>query len=71
MNEDSLITLEPDDNFNEDYYKWCYGDGDFVYASKDMLLDYLENNMPNSEQQDCEIRRVQFDAYLSPLKHWK
>ena len=71
LNEDSLISQEPDGSFNEDYCKWCYTDGSFVYPSKDMLLDYLVANMPYPEQLDNKTRRVQFDAYLSQLKHWK
>lgn len=71
LNEDSLISREPDGSFNEDYCKWCYTDGHFVHPSKDTLLDYLAAHMPNPEQLDNETRRVQFDAYLSQLKHWK
>ena len=71
LNEDSLISQELDGSFNEDYCKWCYTDGSFVYPSKDTLLDYLVAHMPNPEQLDSKTRRVQFDAYLSQLKHWK
>lgn len=71
LNEDSLISQELDGSFNEDYCKWCYTDGSFVYPSKDTLLDYLVAHMPNPEQLDSDTRRVQFDAYLSQLKHWK
>ena len=71
LNEDSLISREPDGNYNEDYCKWCYTDGDFVYQSKDSLLDYLIKNMPNPNNTDEETRRIQFDSYLSQLKYWK
>ncbi|MDO4307846.1 MAG: zinc ribbon domain-containing protein [Eubacteriales bacterium] len=30
LNEDSLISREPDGSYNEDYCKWCYADGDFA-----------------------------------------
>lgn len=69
--EDDFISKEPDGEFNEDYCKWCYADGSFVYQTKEALLDYLVENMPNPENADDEERRVQFDAYLSQLKHWK
>ncbi len=29
--DDSTISKEPDGAFNEEYCKWCYTDGDFVY----------------------------------------
>ena len=71
LNEDHLISREPDGSYNEDYCKWCYADGKFVYQSKESLLDYLVEHMPNPDDLDDEARRIQFDAYLSQLKHWK
>ena len=71
LSEDSLISQEPDKSYNEDYCKWCYTDGEFVYQSKDSLLDYLVEHISNPENLDNATRRVQFDSYLSQLKHWK
>lgn len=71
LNEDSIISREPDGNYNEDYCKWCYTDGEFVYKSKEDLLDYLVSHMPNPDNLDDEERRNGFDSYLSQLKHWK
>ena len=71
LNEDGLISREPDGNYNEDYCKWCYANGEFAYQSKESLLDYLVANMPNPDNADEETRRNQFDLYLSQLKHWK
>lgn len=71
LKEDSLISREPDGSYNEDYCKWCYTDGAFVYQSKEALLDFLMKNMPNPDHTDEETRRIQFDSYLSQLKHWK
>lgn len=71
LNEDSLISREPDGSYNEDYCKWCYADGDFVYKSKDSLLDFLVSHMPNPDNLADEDRRIQFDSYLMQLKHWK
>lgn len=70
LNDDGLISRESDGTYNEDYCKWCYSDGDFVYKSKDSLIDYLVNNMPNPENLAEDVRRNQFDSYLSLLKHW-
>lgn len=71
LNEDSLISREPDGSYNEDYCKWCYADGDFVYKSKESLLDFLVSHMPNPDNLSDEDRRIQFDSYLLQLKHWK
>lgn len=71
LNEDSLISREKDGSFNEDYCKWCYADGAFVYPSKENLIDFLVTHMPNPENEKEEDRRAQFDGYLSQLKHWK
>ncbi len=71
LNDDGLISHENDGSYNEDYCKWCYSKGDFVYKSKDSLIDFLVNHMPNPENLDVDERRTQFDSYLSQLKHWK
>ena len=71
LNEDENISREPDGFFNEDYCKWCYLDGKFVYPTKDALLHFLIEHMPNPEGLDVEERRSQYDAWLSQLKHWK
>ena len=71
LSEDGLISREVDGSFNEDYCKWCFADGEFTYKSKESLLDYLVSHMPNPDHLDEEERRIQFDSYLSQLKHWK
>ncbi len=69
--DDSTISKEPNGEFNEDYCKWCYTDGQFVYQSKDTLLDYLVVHMPNPQNLPEDELRAQFDSYLSQLKYWK
>lgn len=71
LSEDNQISREPDGSYNEDYCKWCYADGDFAYKSKDVLLEFLINHMPNPDNISAEARKVQYDTYLSQLKHWK
>ena len=60
LSEDGMISREPDGFFNEDYCK-----------TKDALLNFLIEHMPNPEGLDVEERRRQYDAWLSQLKHWK
>ena len=71
LNEDGMISRELDGSFNEDYCKWCYTDGAFAYESKHGLIDYLISHMPNPENTPDEVRRSQYNQYLSQLKHWK
>ena len=71
LNEDDIVSREPDGSFNEDYCKWCYAEGKFVYESKDSLLDFLVSHMPNPDGLSEDERRDYFDRQLSELKHWK
>lgn len=71
LNEDSLIHRDTDGSFNEDYCKWCYVDYVEQAKSKEELLDFLIGHMPNPDNLTEEERRMQFDLYLSQLKHWK
>ncbi len=70
LTEDGMISKDPDGSFNEDYCKWCYTDGAFAYDSKDSLIDFLLEHLPNPGNAPDSERRLQFDGYLSQLKHW-
>ena len=69
--EDDVISREPNGDFNEEYCKWCYTDGNFVYQSKAELIDFLIAHMPNPEELKEQDRRAQYDQALSQLNHWK
>ncbi len=71
LQEDDMISREPDGSFNEDYCKYCYADGNFAYQTKDCLLDFLTTHMPNPDNTPESERRMQYDIWLSQLKHWK
>ena len=71
LTEDGMISREPDGFFNEDYCKWCYVDGHYTYPTKDALLNFMIEHMPNPEGLDAEDRRGQYDSWLSRLKHWQ
>ncbi len=68
--DDSSISKETDGTFNEEYCKWCYADGKFVYTSKEELLDFLAGHMSN-ENWSPEQVRAYFEVQLSKLNHWK
>lgn len=67
--EDANISREPDGAFNEDYCKWCYADGKFVYSDLEELLDFLAAHMSN-ENWPPEQARAYFTTQLPKLKHW-
>ena len=68
--EDSTISREPDGAFNEEYCKWCYADGKFVYTDMDVLLNFLVEHMSN-EDWPAEQARAYFEAQLPQLSHWR
>ena len=68
--EDDNISREPDGTFNEEYCKWCYADGKFIYTSLEELLDFLESHMSN-EAWPPEQVRAYFENQLPKLDHWK
>ena len=68
--DDSSISKETDGAFNEDYCKWCYADGKFVYASLEELTDFLVGHMSN-EKWPPEQARAYFQEQLPKLKHWQ
>ena len=68
--EDSFISKETDGAFNEEYCKWCYADGKFVYTSLEALTDFLVEHMSN-ENFPPEQARAYFEAQLPQLNNWK
>ena len=71
LSEDSMISRERDNSFNEDYCKWCYADGEFLYKTKESLIEFMMQHMPNPQKQSESERRKFFESQLSILKHWK
>ena len=68
--DDSSISKEPDGTFNEEYCKWCYMDGKFIYKSIEELTDFLVEHMSN-ENWPPEQARSFFEAQLPRLNYWK
>ena len=68
--DDSTISKETDGSFNEEYCKWCYTEGKFVYTSLEQLTDFLVEHMSN-ESFPPEQARAYFEEYLPKLNHWK
>ena len=68
--DDSTLSREPDGEFNEDYCKWCYADGEFTYSSKEQLIDFCVAHMA-SESWPAEQVRAHKEAMVQNLAHWK
>lgn len=68
--EDATTSKEPDGDFNEEYCKWCYSDGEFKYTSKEQLIEFCVEHMAN-EKWPAEQVRAHMEAVVPKLNHWK
>ena len=68
--DDTSISKEPDGSFQEEYCKWCYSDGKFIYSNLGELTDFLVEHM-SSENWPPEQARAYFEAQLPTLNHWQ
>lgn len=68
--DDTSTSKEKDGSFNEEYCKWCYADGQFIYSSIDELTDFLVEHM-TSESFPADKARAYYKEQLPKLKHWK
>ncbi len=68
--DDSTISKETDGTFNEEYCKWCYTDGKYVYDSLEELTQFLVEHMSN-ENWPKEQARAFFEEQLPKLRYWK
>lgn len=67
--DDTSISKEPDGSFNEEYCKWCYTDGKFVYTNLGQLIDFLTGHMANEEWSAQQVRAF-LEEQLPKLNHW-
>jgi len=68
--EDSSTSKEKDGFFNEEYCKWCYADGEYMYSDMDDLIEVCVKNMVSEEHPEQEIRAY-LKATLPRLDYWK
>lgn len=68
--EDSTTSKEPNGEFNEEYCKWCYTDGEFKYSSKEELIDFCAKHLATAEW-PAEQVRAHMEAVVPNLNHWK
>ena len=68
--EDSNISKEKDGFFNEEYCKWCYADGEYMYHNMDDLIEVCVAHMAN-EAFPSEQVRAYLREMLPKLDYWK
>ena len=70
LEDDASVSREPDGTLNEEYFKWCYNQGQFAYSSMEELTSFLVEHMSN-ENWPKEQARAYFEAQLPQLGHWR
>ena len=68
--EDATTSKEPNGDFNEEYCKWCYADGEYMYHNMDDLIEVCVKNMV-SEHISSEQARAYMKDMLPKLDYWK
>lgn len=69
--DDSVISRETNGDFNEEYCKWCYTDGSFIYSSMEELTDFLVPHMASQHGMKEEDVREKLENQLPKLRHWQ
>lgn len=68
--EDNIISREKDGVLNENYCKWCYSDGQYMYSDMDDLIEVCVANMTDGEHSAEEVRAYLYET-LPKLNYWK
>ena len=68
--EDSMIGHNADGSLNEDYCKWCFADGTYMYNSMDDLINVCVKNMVNENFTEEQCREY-LKQSLPQLDYWK
>lgn len=68
--DDFNVSKEKDGFFNENYCKWCYADGEYMYSNMDDLIDVCVKNMVSDEHSEEEVRKYLHET-LPKLDYWK
>ena len=70
LEDDSSISKEKDGMFNEEYCKWCYADGEYMYHDMDELIEVCAKSMVNEGFSEEEVRKYMKNM-LPSLNYWK
>ena len=67
---DAMLSTEQDGSFNEDYCKWCYADGTYMYHNMEDLIEVCVKNMVSDAHPEAEVRAY-LHQMLPQLDYWK
>ena len=70
LDDDAVISRDKDGSRNEDYCKWCYADGEYVYSDMDDLIEVCLPHMVNEQFSEEQARSYLKNA-LPMLDYWK
>lgn len=68
--DDGIISREKDGFFNEQYCKWCYANGEYMYGNMEELVEVCVKSMANSEHSAEAVRAYLYET-LPTLNYWK
>lgn len=68
--DDSSMSREKNGLINEEYCKWCYADGKYMYSDMEELIDICAKNMANDKCSEEEARSYMRKT-LPQLDYWK
>ena len=69
--DDDSISRETNGEFNEEYCKWCYKDGELVYHSLQELMDFLVPHLSSIHQCTQQEMQAVLEEQLPQLDLWK
>ena len=64
------MSRERDGALNEEYCKWCYVDGEFVYTDLETLTEFCVGHMAGENWPESQARAY-FEEMLPKLRHWQ
>lgn len=70
LEDDSIIGRDYEGALNENYCKWCFADGTYMYSDMDDLIDVCVKNMVNENLKE-EQARSYMKELLPKLDYWK
>lgn len=70
LEDDSIIGRDHEGALNENYCKWCFADGTYMYSDMDDLIDVCVKNMVNENLKE-EQARSYMKELLPELDYWK
>lgn len=67
---DDIISKEENGELNEEYCKWCYADGEYMYHDMDELINVCINHMTNEHFTKDQVKTYMKEM-LPKLNYWK